>query len=156
MTVTIYKYHGEVNRLDKTNFLLNGIQINNVSIKGMFRADAPELYLDYSGELDGYNYIKIDIDSNTTFYYFATFTADLGQTVRATCTRDPLMSFKTAIRSMPIVADRTTKQAIEAGQIGFNSMLQDPLQKVLVYEQIQRKSIMEFAWASTYTVVTVG
>lgn len=156
MTVTIYKYAGEYNRLDKTPLLSGAREITGVNIKGMFRADAPELYLEYAAELDGYNYIRIDIDANTTYYYYATFAADLGQTVRATCTRDPLMSFKPGILQTNIIADRTTKQAIEAGQVGYNAMLPDDQQKVLVNQQIQRKSVMSFAWASTFTVVTVG
>lgn len=125
MTVTIYQYGGEYSRLDKTAFLQNAREIRDVSIKGMFKADAPELYLNYDGELDGYNYIKIDIDSSTTFYYFATFSADLGQTVRAVCTRDPLMSFQSQILITDILVDRCTKQAQANDPAGYNSLIPD-------------------------------
>lgn len=126
MTVTIYQYGGEYSRLDKSAFLYGARVISDVSIKGMFRADAPELYLNYDGELDGYNYIKVDIDQYTTFYYFATFSADLGQTVRATCTRDPLMSFKSQLVNTDILVDRCTKQAQTGDPAGYNSLVPDP------------------------------
>lgn len=155
MTIILYKMSSENNRLDKTNFLGSPLTINNAVPKGAFRVDAADFAITYPGDLSGYNYAKITVDG-TDYYYFVTITGDLGQQLKASCKRDPLYSFMQAINPLPIIADRTTKQAIEAGQIGFNSMLSDNLQKVLVNQQIQRKPVMNFAWSANYTVVTVG
>ena len=111
MDIMIYKCNAEANRLDKTQFLTGGISAS-ATIKGTFRADAPELYLDYHGELTGYNYIRATING-IYMYYFARFSADTGQTVRASCSRDPLMSFASQILLHPISVTRCEQQATQ-------------------------------------------
>lgn len=123
MDVTLYRCNAEYNRLDKSAFLHDPVT-TTASIKGTFRADAPELYLDYRNELEGYNYLKAVI-GNYTFYYFITATADLGQTVRLTCRRDVLMTFRPQILDMQILVDRCTKQAQAQDPAGYNSLIPD-------------------------------
>lgn len=154
MTVILYKCSAENNMINKLPYLSNPIPAP-AHIKGTFRADAPEMYLDYHGELEGYNYMSATIGSST-YYYYCSITADLGQTVRATCRRDPLMSFATDIKALPILAARCEQAAIEAGQIGYNSMIVDPQQQFLSPIDIQRKQIMSFSWSNLWTVITVG
>lgn len=125
MDIMIYKCNAEVNRLDKNQFLTGGISAT-ATIKGTFRADAPELYLDYHGELTGYNYIRATING-VYMYYFARFSADTGQTVRASCSRDPLMSFAAQILDTPIYVTRCEQQATESNLRGWDTYIRDPL-----------------------------
>lgn len=154
MTVILYKCSAENNMINKTPYLSNPITAT-AHIKGTFRADAPEMYLDYNGELEGYNYMSATIGSST-YYYYCSITADIGQTVRATCRRDPLMSFATDIKALPILAARCEQAAIEAGQIGYNSMIVDSEQQFLSPIDIQRKQLAAFTWDQYFTLVTVG
>lgn len=124
MDVILYRCSADNKMLNKRPYLSSPITAT-AHIKGVFRADAPEMYLDYHGELEGYNYMQATIGGSTYFYY-CTITADLGQTVRATCRRDPLMSFYDQLLPMPIEVTRCTKQAIEGSESGYNSMLHDP------------------------------
>ena len=125
MDIMIYKCNAEANRLDKTQFLTGGISAS-ATIKGTFRADAPELYLDYHGELTGYNYIRATING-IYMYYFSRFSADTGQTVRASCSRDPLMSFASQILLHPISVTRCEQQATQNNPKGWDTYIRDPM-----------------------------
>lgn len=123
MDVILYRCNAERNRLDKSDFMHDAITAA-AHIKGNFQADAPEIYLDYHGELEGYNYMSCTI-GGYTFYYFCTITADLGQTVRASCKRDVLMTFRPQLLGMQILVDRCTKQAQANDPAGYNSLIPD-------------------------------
>lgn len=156
MSVTVYKYSGETNRLDKSS-LLTGAITTSAEIKGVFRADAPELHLNYDGQLAGYNYLSVSIAPGIDYYYYARITAELGQTYRASCTRDPLMSFSSQIAARPIIARRSSLETDELTQPGCNAYLADSEQPVLI------PTIEDFYLLHTfdpdhgsYVLVTIG
>lgn len=157
LSVTVYKYSGETNRLDKSS-LLTGAITTSAEIKGVFRADAPELHLNYAdGQLAGYNYLRVEIAPGIYYYYYARITAELGQTYRAQCTRDPLMSFASQIAARPIIARRSSLETDELTQPGCNAYLADNEQPVLI------PTIEDFYLLHTfdpdhgsYVLVTIG
>lgn len=155
MDITLYKCSSETNRIDKTNFLGTGLPITGAIPKGAFKVDAAELAINYPGDLSGYNYAKINVDG-TNYYYYATITGDIGHQMRVSCKRDPLMSFATGIKALPMLAARCEQAAIESGQIGYNSMIVDSQQPFLAPIDIQRKQLAAFTWDSYFTLVTVG
>lgn len=156
LQVIVYKYSSEPNRLDKTNYLIGAIE-TTAEIKGTFRADAPELHLNYAGQLAGYNYLRVTIAPGVYYYYYATITAELGQTYRASCVRDPLMTFRSSIRSLPIKSDRAEQRADDVGIVrGFNAYLPDPQRQILQPTLQRRIPIDSMAWQPTRILVTVG
>lgn len=156
LQVIAYKYTSEPNRLDKTNYLI-GAKETTAEIKGTFRADAPELHLNYTGQLAGYNYLRVTIAPGVYYYYYATITAELGQTYRASCVRDPLMTFRSSIKSLPIKSARCEQRAEDTGAVrGFNAYLPDPQRQILQPTLQRRFEIDSLAWQETRILVTVG
>ena len=156
LQVIAYKYSGEKNRLDKRDFLSDPLE-TTAQIKGTFRADAPELHLNYNGQLSGYNYLRVTIATGVYYYYYATITAELGQTYRASCVRDPLMTFNSSIRSLPIKSARAEQRADDVGIVrGFNAYLPDPQRQILQPTLQRRIPIDSMAWQPTRILVTVG
>lgn len=153
MTITIYKCSSENNRLDKSSFLTDPLTVS-ATIKGDYSADAPELYLQYAGELSGYNYVSALIDG-VQQYYWARFVAGIGQTVRAICRRDPFMSFSACIKSLPIIASRSAQRAADSQGAGWNAYLSDPQQPLLVPTKEDVYMLGEFSWGSMI-LLTVG
>ena len=153
MTITIYKCSSENNRLDKSGFLMDPLTVT-ATIKGDYSADAPELYLQYSGELSGYNYISALINGAQQ-YYFARFVAGIGQTVRAICRRDPFMSFAAGIKSLPIIASRSAQRAADDQSAGWNAYMHDPQQPLIVPTKEDVYMIGEMSWGSLI-LLTVG
>ena len=114
LNLTLYRCVAERDKLDKSAQLLDPIAATGSIIKGDYRADAPEIVLSYQGELAGYNYIRAEIAAGVYYYYYATFTADIGQTVRASCRRDAMMSFKDQLLQCKcICASRVSKNAVD-------------------------------------------
>lgn len=153
MTITIYKCSSENNRLDKSGFLSDPLTVN-ATIKGDYSADAPELYLQYTGELSGYNYISALINGAQQ-YYWARFVAGIGQTVRAICRRDPFMSFAARIRTLPIIASRSAQRAADDQSAGWNAYMHDPQQPLIVPTKEDVYMIGEMSWGSLI-LLTVG
>lgn len=153
MTITIYKCSSENNRLDKSGFLSDPLTVN-ATIKGDYSADAPELYLQYTGELSGYNYISALINGAQQ-YYWARFVAGIGQTVRAICRRDPFMSFAARIRTLPIIASRSAQRASDDQSAGWNAYMHDPQQPLIVPTKEDVYMIGEMSWGSLI-LLTVG
>ena len=106
MTVTLYKYTGEENRVDKTGFLSSGLLLSDVIIKGAFNVVSPSLVISYPGDLSGYNYAACTFDGST-FYYYVKITGEIGGRITADLKRDPLYSFKAQIMECNGVANRT-------------------------------------------------
>ena len=69
---------------------------------------------------------------------------------------DPLMTFSTQILDLPILVKRCERQALYAGDIGYNGMIPDSEQIIMAYQKIQVKPIMSFTWSGNYNLVTVG
>lgn len=153
MTIKIYKCSSENYRLDKSGFLTDPLTVT-ATIKGDYSADAPELYLQYSGELSGYNYISALINGAQQ-YYWARFVAGIGQTVRAICRRDPFMSFAAGIKSLPIIASRSAQRAADAQSAGWNAYMHDPQQPLIVPTKEDVYMIGEMSWGSLI-LLTVG
>ena len=124
MDITLYKCRAENNCLDKRGFLDSALLINNAQVKGTFDVVAPQLLLQYRGDLSGYNYAKIIVDG-TTYYYYATVSGEIGSAMRVSCRRDPATSFLSQLLQTPIEVTRCTKQAIEGSESGYNSMIHD-------------------------------
>ena len=124
--ITLYNCTAEPERLDKTNFIGTGLLITGAAVKGVFTVDAPEFVLTYPGDLSGYNYAAITVD-NATYYYYCSISGDIGQQLRARCRRDPLMSFKTQIKALPVYAVRAEQQATKSNQAGYNTYLHDTM-----------------------------
>lgn len=150
----VYKYSSEPNRLDKTNYLIGAIE-TTAEIKGTFRADAPELHLNYAGQLAGYNYLRVTIAPGVFYYYYATITAELGQTYRASCVRDPLMTARAQIINCDIIARRTSQRAADENGAGFNAYLPDNSLPVIVPTKEDFYLLHKFAWGD-YILVTIG
>lgn len=131
MTVRLYKYSGEKNRLDKTA-LLGTYFDTDATIKGTFNVEAPQLVLNYTGgrTISEYNYASMVVDG-VTYYYYVTISGEIGNRMLCTCARDPLMSFKTDLLNCSIIARRTSMQGKVFGGLGYNSFLQDPLHPIL-------------------------
>lgn len=130
MTVKLYKYSGERNRLDKIPFLAGEIQ-TTATAKGTFNVENPALYLEYTSgrSLSEYNYAAITVDG-VTYYYYCSISGEIGNRMLCSCTRDPLQSFKTDILNCNIIARRTSKQGDLYGGKGYNSFLIDPLHPI--------------------------
>lgn len=148
MNITLYKCSSENARLDKSAFLSGGIEITGATIKGQYVADAPDMVFSYGGELDGYNYIRAEVASGVYHYYYAKFCADLGQTVRAMCRRDPLQTFRAQIINQKIIASRSSQRAESGDAAGWNAYLQDSQQPILVPTVEDVYAIHEFSWGS--------
>lgn len=155
MTLTLFKYSGETNRLDKAPFLTGGVDRSG-EIKGTFNIDSPQFVFTYPGELTGYNYLAATFDG-TTHYYYARITGDVGGRLIATCTRDALMTFKTGIAALPVKSARCEQRADDVGVVrGFNSFLPDPNRQVL-QSTLQRRFVLgSMTWQPTRILVTVG
>ena len=151
----LYKCSSENSRIDKTNFLGSPLPITDAHVKGVFNVTNPEIVISYPGDLSGYNYAACVVNGET-YYYYATISGDIGHQLRASLKRDPLMSFKTGVLALPVLGARCEQSAIEAGQIGYNSMIVDPQQPFLAPIDIQRKELASFSWDPYYTLVTVG
>lgn len=155
MTVTLYKYTGENNRLDKTSMLSGALQRLNVKIKGNFDAVSPELIFDYSGELDGYNYLLCDFGNGAFFYYYCTIIATPGQMFRAVCKRDPFMSFKSQMLASKAVARRTKNPGTTDN---INLFVNDPDLPMFAYTEDTVHVLGSFTnmWTGGAYVCTVG
>lgn len=66
----------------------------------------PVLILDYNSDYIDANYIKITWDNGMSYYYYCTVATNNGGQLIATCERDPLMSFKDAIKNCDITVTR--------------------------------------------------
>ena len=148
MNIMLYKCSSENARLDKSAFLSGGIEITGATIKGQYVADAPDMIFSYSGELDGYNYLRAEVASGVYHYYYAKFCADLGQTVRAMCRRDPLQTFRAQIINQKIITSRSSQRAESGDAAGWNAYLQDSKQPILVPTVEDVYAIHEFSWGS--------
>lgn len=156
MVITLYKYSSEPNRLDKTAYLSAPIYGIDCTIKGTFTTDAPELLLSFRGDLSGYNYGLCTFNGQNNYYYVR-IAGEIGGKIRAICTRDPLMTFKTGVLALPIKADRCEQRADDVGIVrGFNAFLPDPNRQILQTTLQRRLVVDSMEWQPTRILVTVG
>lgn len=153
MVLTLYKYSSETNRLDKSNYLSGGVDRSG-EIKGTFNIDAPQFIFTYPGDLTGYNYLSAVVDG-VTQYYYARITGDVGGRLIATCTRDPLMTFKTGIAETDIIARRSALETKLLTDPGCNAYLPDSQQPVLV-PTIDDYYLLHTFTPGSYILVTIG
>lgn len=154
MTITLYKYSSEPNRLNKTAFLTAPIYGVDCTIKGTFTADAPELLLSYKGDLSGYNYALCTFNGADNYYYVR-IAGEIGGKIRAICTRDPLMTARAQILNCDIIARRTSQRALDTSGAGFNAYLPDNSLPVIAPTKQDFYLLHTFAWGD-YVLVTIG
>lgn len=103
MTVTYYSYTAEKNRIDKSGHMTqigsaSGVPVDAVDVitpSVLVEAAAPS----------GANYAYID--TFDCWYWITEITCDTGSQTIISMRRDPLMTFKTAIKNCKCVCDRT-------------------------------------------------
>lgn len=162
-SVTLYNTNDPPNKLDKT---LTGASTAKTCTPYEPVSDLEgTIVIDYGFDYEGSNYLSMleqDIvdgvvrASRTAYYYITDIEKVQGSKLRLHLKRDVLMTNKTAIKNCDIIIDRTSKQPIDILDSGYNGMLHDNMQRVLVNNQIQRKTVLNFSWSDTYNVVTVG
>lgn len=134
MTITVYNYKAEKNRLDKTPFLTTAATVGSYPGKARDAVDVVTPSVAVAANVTTGNYAYID---TTGFYYWI----ESKNIVRDNYTvlslrRDPLTSFATSIKKSPCVCERSTKK--------YNSKVNDPLYPVEQRKQVWAKELFAF------------
>lgn len=90
-------------------------------VRGEISVDAPVILIQAT-ILTG-NYVKIPEFGR--YYWITDRNIERTDLTELTLRSDPLMSFASQIRQLPIEVTRCTKQAIEGSESGYNSMIHD-------------------------------
>ena len=98
--VKIYKNSSAPDYFDKS---LSGETSVTCNFKSPIDVENPTIYIAATDAYDGYNYCYI---AEFGRYYFMKAIAGNSQTITFQCTSDPLMSFKSQIRTCPAVISR--------------------------------------------------
>lgn len=122
------------------------------AVRGAISIDAPVVELSGSWRTGNYAYIP----DFGRYYWIRGRDLERKDLTVLVLESDPLMSFSGQILDLPVLVDRCEKQALFAGDIGYNGMIPDPRQIVLARQQVQVKHIMSFSWSGNYNLVTVG
>lgn len=150
MTITLYNYLAEKNRIDKTPYLTAAAKIGEYAGKSRDAVDVVTPEIAVNANITTGNYAYID---TTGFYYWveAKNIVRDGYTV-LTLRRDPLTSFRSNILSCPCVCDRTAK----ASKGTF--FVDDPSQRTNQYtlDSTHSFGVGMFAYNGRTLLLTVG
>ena len=125
MDIILYKYNGESNRLDKTNYLHEPITLTGNARESIDKMSA-SLLLQYSGALIGYNYVYIT--ELNRYYFIESDTIERTDIHRLTLKTDVLMTYKTAIKSSSGLVSRNENL--------YNTQIIDDRLRFLGYKSI--------------------
>ena len=103
MTVTVYSYDGEKNRLDKSSFLGTGTS-HAGTVRDSVDIVNPSILV--QGDQISGNYAYVDTFG--AYYWIAEKTAVREGLTLLTMRRDPIQTFLSAIESAPCVVERST------------------------------------------------
>lgn len=153
MTVHLYNTQTEPEHLEKDLSVVlspengySGDFVDAVSI------DNPVILIEDDIQIANYAYIA-EFDR---YYWIINKIAVRTGLTQLSLQSDPLMTFRTQIRALPLLVTRCERQALHVGDIGYNSMIPDNQQIVLARDIVQVKQIMSFAWSANVNLVTVG
>lgn len=123
-TVKFYNISDPPNKLIKDT----GSQIHECSTTVPYEPFSPltgKIIIDYNSNVDGANYCLIEEGEVKTYYFITDYNKVQGHKLEMFLKRDVLMTYNKQIQDCTIIATRCSKQANEASQSGYNSMLPD-------------------------------
>ena len=112
MTITFYNISDapETVNKDVTTTIINASPKTLIIDKPM-QLLTPEIMVDYDSSLMAANYAYISAPFNR-YYFVNGLSADIGKTLRASLTVDPLMSFKTQLKKCPVTIIRSESSGV--------------------------------------------
>lgn len=151
MTITLYNYTGEKNRVDKTPYLTQAATVGEYAGKANDAVDVVAPSVSVSANITQGNYAYL---STTGFYYWveAKNIVRNGYTVLS-LRRDPLTSFRQQVKACPCVCDRTADAARGTFYITDSALRTN---QYTLDETISLKPNNIFAYNGHILLMTVG
>lgn len=151
MTITLYNYTGEKNRIDKTPYLTTLTKVGEYAGKARDAVDVVSPAVAVAADITAGNYAYLD---TTGFYYWVESVNVLRHDYTIlSLRRDPLTSFRSEIKACNCVCDRTAK----ASKGTF--YVHDPVLRTNQYtldETISLKPTDIFGYNGRTLLMTVG